>query len=272
MSERIVRQDCKLAYQKRRHICYIVIGIFILGIIISLFMNKEDLLTRKQTLDLIQTKRQIEKRQMENSFEKDEVGEVQSKFRPLLNVNENFVGWITIDGTGMDYPVVAGADYRRFQTLSFFGEYNENGTLVVDEHSAIGSGIKGNYNRAPGMNLIIHGNNRKSGLMFGRLLDFQTLDFCEEHKNISFDTLYEKREYQVISAFFDRDEEREMDSFQFDKYCYAKSEEEFQYFYDNILKKSIYKTNVTAKYKDEFITLTTPVKDGKFAVIAVRQK
>ncbi len=272
MSERMTQQELKLANRKHRRIGLIVLGIFIMGIVFSLFYNKEDLLTRKQTLDLLKMKNDIEKQQEQNSFEKDNIGEVQSKFRPLLNLNENFVGWVTIEGTGMDYPVLAGNDYKRFLTMSFFGEYNENGSLAVDEHSSIGTGVKGNYVRTPGMNLIIHGNNRSSGLMFGRLLDFQTKEFAKEHSKITFETLYEKREYQVISVFFDDADERRLNPFQFDKFCYAKSKEEFQYFYDNIQKKALYETEIKANYNDEFLTLTTPVKDGKFAVIAVRLK
>ena len=272
MSERTDQQELKSANKKHRQIGVVVLCIFIMGIVYSLFYNKEDLLTRKQTLDLLKMKSDIEDQQMRNSFEKDDVGEVQSKFRPLLNLNENFVGWLTIEGTGMDYPVMAGADYKQFLTTSFFGEYNENGSLAVDEHSAIGTGVKGNYVRTPGMNLIIHGNNQSSGLMFGRLLDFQTKEFANEHSKIIFETLYEKREYQVISVFFDYVDEHRLNPFQFDKYCYAKSKEEFQYFYDNIQKKALFETEIKANYNDEFITLTTPVKDGKFAVIAVRLK
>lgn len=272
MSDWMIRRDSVLMSRGHRRVTLAVMIVFILGIFVSLFLNKEDLLTRKQTLDLIKIKNGIERKQEYNSFEKDEAGEVQSKFRPLLNVNENFVGWFRVAGTGLDYPVVMGTDYKQFQTMSFFGEYNENGTLAVDEHSAVGTGVLGNYLRAPGMNIIIHGNNRSSGLMFGRLLDYQNQDYGIAHKKIILETLYEKREYELISVFFEDNEQKNGNRFQFDKYCYAKSKEEFQYFYENIQKKSIYKTGVSAKYKDEFLTLTTSVKDKKFAVIAVRMK
>ena len=68
MSERMTQQELKLANKKHRRIGMIVLGIFIVGIVYSLFYSKEDLLTRKQTLDLLKMKNDIEEQQKENSL------------------------------------------------------------------------------------------------------------------------------------------------------------------------------------------------------------
>ena len=247
-----------------------LICIFAIGFGIVILRNKDNITTRMQTLKLIRIQDSVEKTQENNNFTKDMSGEVKLKFRPLLNINNQFVGWLRIADSGIDYPVVRGKDYRKFANQSFYGEKNKNGNLALDQHCALGLGVKDKYVKLPGMNQIIYGNNEKSAFMFGRLLEYQYKDYALSHDVITLETLYEKREYKVLSAFFDETDPRDMDAFHFENYCFAKSEEEFMNFYQEIIQRSLYQTDAEGEYGDEFLTLITPYKNGKFAVIAVR--
>lgn len=258
---------------RQNKIVIVFVGlVFIFAIAFSfvLLKNKDNIITRIQTLELLRKQEAIEKTQKKNSYSADLSGEVRLKFRPLLTINNEFVGWLRIADSGIDYPVVRGEEYQEYENKSFYGEENKNGTLALDQHCALGLGEKDKYVKKPGMNQIIYGNNRKSAFMFGRLLEYQYEKYGFSHDIITLETLYEKREYKLLSVFFDETNPRDMDAFHFENYCFSKSEEEFSDFYTNIMERSLYKTSAKGKYGDEFITLTTPYKNGKFAVIAVR--
>jgi sortase B len=127
--------------------------------------------------------------------------------------------------------------------------------------------------KKPSTNLIIHGHNMKSGAMFGTLLPYDDETFLKEHNKIKFSSLYEDREYEVISVFYSQVYNKSDDVFKFYKFFDAKTQEEFDDWYKNIKALSVYDTGVTAEFGDEFLTLTTcsfHVEDGRFVVVAKR--
>ena len=94
---------------------------------------------------------------------------VLQEFQPILQQNSNFAGWITIDDTKIDYPIVLtrdGSDY--YLHHNFNGEEDINGTLFMDARTDL-------TNRST--NIIIYGHNMKSGQMFGDLKKFLSEDF-----------------------------------------------------------------------------------------------
>jgi len=202
-----------------------------------------------------------------------------SEYEPLLERNEYFVGWLKIDDTKIDYPVVQTMeDEEMYLYLDFDGSYNLNGTLIMDTDSTVGMGTAEYEYRdgvAPSTNLIIHGHTMKSGAMFGHLKYYDDEDYGLEHNIIEFDTLYEHREYELISAFYTQVYYPYEDVFKYYKFFNAETEEEFDYWYDNITSKALYDTGVTAEFGDEFITLSCcsyQVEDGRFVVIGKRIK
>ena len=89
----------------------------------------------------------------------------------LEAMNPDYVCWIKIPETGVDYPVVRSRDNEEYLTRSFSGEDSPEGTLFLDAFSGED-------------NIIIHGHNRRSGAMFGTLDRFCERDFLEKHKEI----------------------------------------------------------------------------------------
>lgn len=199
------------------------------------------------------------------------------EYQSLYDINPNMIGWLRIDDTLIDYPVIqTPEDETEYLYLDFYGDYNTNGSLIMDTDSTVGVGIAElDYKdgERPSTNLIIHGHTMKSGEMFGYLTRYENEDYGKEHNIIVFDSLYEHREYELISAFYTQIYYPEEDEFKFYEFFQADTQEEFDYWYDNIKELALYDTGVTAELGDEFITLSCcsyQVEDGRFIVIGKR--
>ncbi len=181
--------------------------------------------------------------------------------------NEDMAAWLVIPGTNIDYPVMwTPKDENFYLYKDFNGKKNSNGCLILDTDSCMDPLTT---------NLIIHGHNMKSGAMFGNLTDYEDPDYYEDHKQIILYTEECQRNYEVIAVFRSQVFKKKDNVFKFYKFFQADTEEEFQDFYTNIKKMSIYDTGVTAEFGDRFITLSTcvyHVENGRFVVVAKEEE
>ena len=92
----------------------------------------------------------------------------------LAEINPDVIGWITIDGTKIDYPIVQGKDNLEYLNLSVYREYSLAGTVFLDVNNE--KSFSDPYN-------ILYGHHMDYGLMFGQVLDFLEKDFFEEHES-----------------------------------------------------------------------------------------
>ena len=112
--------------------------------------------------------------------------DVLAKYQELYLQNEDMVGWISIAGTTINYPVMQSRNNPNFYLKhNFEKEYSDLGTPYVQENCDI----------AESDNLVIYGHHIKGGRMFGALEDYKSQSFYEEHKTIQFDTLTEQAPY-----------------------------------------------------------------------------
>lgn len=204
--------------------------------------------------------------------------EILPEYRELYALNQDITGWLTVDGTNIDYPVMQTIeDECYYLTLDFYGEYNRNGCLIMDTDSVVGTGTAAFAyadGTAPSTNLIIHGHTMKSGDMFGNLSLYADETYGKEHRIIRFDSLYEEREYELIAVFYSQVFYAHEDVFKYYKFFQADTQEEFDDWYNNIKGMSLYDTGVTAEFGDEFITLSCcayHVEDGRFVVVGRRK-
>ena len=191
---------------------------------------------------------------------------VQKKFEKLYRANSDFIGWLTIDDTLVDYPVMYtpnDAEKGEFYIhRDFEMNYSAAGLPFIDRYCTIEN---------PTDNIIIYGHNMNSGTMFHDILKYQEKDFYEQHKTFTFDTIYCDGVYEVVAAFYGQVLPNESTSFKYYEFVNAGNEEEFLDFVDNVKAMSVIDTGVEVKYGDKLITLSTcayHVKDGRFAVIA----
>lgn len=179
--------------------------------------------------------------------------------------NNDLIGWLTIEGMAIDYPVMQCGDDKYYLEHDFYKNESVYGCLYVKEQADVNT---------PGTNFIIYGHNMRDGSMFGDLDLYQDESFFLEHPFISFDTLYEERIYEIIAVFRSQVYYADEDIFKYYQFYEADTKEEFDYFYENIKELSLYDTGVTAEFGDTFLTLSTcayHVEDGRFVVVAKRK-
>ena len=179
----------------------------------------------------------------------------------LYEQNDDLFGWLRIDGTPIDYPVMhTPTDPEKYLHTNFKREYSFGGIPFIDANCS-----------ATSDNLLIYGHNMLDGSMFRSLPKYESKSYWQAHPTIHFDTLYEEGEYEVLAAFYDRVYYTYENCFKFYQFIDAADEADFNNAISNFRSKALYDTGVTAAYGDKLITLVTcayHVEDGRFVVVA----
>lgn len=199
------------------------------------------------------------------------------EYAALYEQNPDLIGWLRIEDTVIDYPVMQTMeDEDYYLSYDFNKEANNNGCLIMDKDSVVGEGTASHQyagGTKPSTNLIIHGHTMKSGMMFGGLKKYVEESYGREHSIISFDSLYEKREYELIAVFYSQVYMNTDEVFKYYQFFQADTKVEFDGWYENIKSMSLYDTGISAEFGDEFITLSCcayHVEDGRFVVVGKR--
>ncbi len=194
--------------------------------------------------------------------EESEPKEVLDEYKNLLITNKKLIGWVKIDDTNIDYPVMQTTDNAYYQDHNVNQEKDKNGAIFMDKDCDI---LK------PSTNYILYGHHMRSGQMFGELDLYEDESYYEEHPYIQFDTIYERGTYQVMYVFRSRVYNEGDIVFKYYQFIDAASEQEFDSNMQEMAKMSLYDTGVTAEYGDHLLTLSTcdyQEKDGRFVVVA----
>ena len=185
------------------------------------------------------------------------------RYDELYEQNPDMFGWITIEGTRIDYPVMYTPDDPEYYLhRSFEKKYSVSGTPFMDAECEEGC-----------YNYIIYGHHMDHGSMFSALLNYKDEEFCKEHSRIIFDTIEEHGEYEVIAAFSSKLLKKAEDGvFVWYNYTDLSNEEDFNVYIAGINSLKIYDTGVSAEFGDELITLSTCGKNSsvRFTVVAKR--
>lgn len=113
-------------------------------------------------------------------------------FSSIIEKNSDFVGWIKIDGTNIDYPVVQNVtepDY--YMNHDFYKNKDSHGTVFADSSCKVGESD----------NTIIYGHNMLDDTMFSQLTKFTDSSFCEKNGTIKFSTVNREKKYQLVCVF-----------------------------------------------------------------------
>ncbi len=189
---------------------------------------------------------------------------VLPEYETLYNKNKKLIGWLKIDDTNIDYPVMQTVNNEYYLDHNYNQEYDKNGSLFLDAACDV---VHRNTN------LIIYGHHMKSGKMFGNLNSYSKKEYCESHPTIRFDTIYERGLYQVMYVFRSRIYNEDEVVFKYYQFFDAASEKEFASNMQEMAALSLYDTGVTASFGDELLTLSTcdsSEPDGRFVVVAKR--
>lgn len=168
-------------------------------------------------------------------------GSIRSGFESLLSQNEEVIGWIMIEDTQIDYPILQGDTNDTYLTCNFYGEESRAGSIFLDYRNDISS---------LGKNTILYGHRMKDGSMFQHLTKFLKEDFFETHRTFEFDTLYEKYEAEVFAVY------ETLTDFNYIQTDFD-SDDEYKLFLFEILKRTKFSTNIELDEHDQIITLST---------------
>lgn len=185
-----------------------------------------------------------------------------ANLQELKQQNSDLVGWLTIEGTEVDYPVLQTDNNDYYVNHNFKKQSNELGSIFLDKDCSI---------EKPTANFLIYGHRSNGGQMFETLTKYKKEDFYKEHPTFEFATLEEVSKYQIIAVFQSQVYLKSQDVFKYYFFKDAENEEEFNNYIENVKKLSLYNIAETAQYGDQLITLSTcdyHVEDGRFAIVA----
>ena len=185
-------------------------------------------------------------------------------FAACLAQNDDFIAWIRIPGTNVDYPVVWTDDAEYYLHHTFTGKQGAAGTLF--------SLMKTDYS-IPSRNIAIYGHHLKSTgeKMFTSLMRYKDADFYAGHETVLLDTLYESGSYRIFAVLNFRSGEWDASQADFE------SDAAFLEFIRYARRNALYDTGVTVGAEDSILTLITcdrsyGGKAGRLAVVAVLEK
>lgn len=272
--------------RKKSQIAFIL---FAALFVVSIFMaavcywnrwnDKRKLEAQQEALEEIKEIPEAESETDSVSSGEEEYGEpsILPEYQALYEKNHDMIGWLKIEDTNIDYPVMQTMDDEVYYiNRDFDKNENSNGCLIMDTDSVVGVGDREHDYQGgtvPSSNLIIHGHTMKSGEMFGNLMQYAEEAYGAEHSLICFDSLYEHRQYELIAVFYSQVYYVDQDVFKYYNFFQADTQEEFDDWYHNIKQLSLYDTGVTAEFGDEFITLSCcayHVEGGRFVVVGKR--
>ena len=184
----------------KKYIIILLLLIVILAIS-SFFIIKEFAENKKET-DIydelqeivIEENPDLNTTNVDTEIEKSE-GESSNKYNleNIAKINSDVVGWIKIENTNIDYPVMQNGDYYLHRNI--YKNYSSHGTPYLAEYCNI------QYSD----NLIIYGHHMNDNSMFAQLDNYKKHSFYEDHKYIKFYSYYNgktiEKTYEVAIAF-----------------------------------------------------------------------
>lgn len=240
--------------------------------IIKFFLVKQESIEERNLLNTVEISEQVENVTIEENAVNEvevETEEVVQETQRMLQVkslqqeNPDIVGWIEIENTKINYPVLQGTDNDYYLNHNYKKQKTQKGSIFLNK----------DYNwDIPSSNLQIYGHNMKNGEMFQGLLKYKSESYYKEHPTIRFTTAKEDAIYEIISVFPSRVYyQTEKNVFRYYYFIHAETKEEYDDFVENAKKASLYEIEETAEYGDQLMTLSTcayHTEDGRFVVIA----
>ena len=252
----------------KKYIIILLLLIVILAIS-SFFIIKEFAENKKET-DIydelqeivIEENTDIDTKNVDTEIEKSE-GESSNKYNleNIAKINSDVVGWIKIENTNIDYPVMQNGDYYLHRNI--YKNYSSHGTPYLAEYCNI------QYSD----NLIIYGHHMNDNSMFAQLDNYKKHSFYENHKYIKFYSYYNgktiEKTYEVAIAF--KTVVYSDKGFKYYNYTNFSDVQELNDFIENCRKLEFYNTGIDINYGDKLITLSTceySQKNGRIVVVA----
>ena len=166
--------------------------------------------------------------------------------RELTN-NPDIVGFLFVEGTNISNVILQGRDNHFYLHRDMFGRHNVNGSVFMD------------FRNSPDFtdpNTILYGHNMNNGTMFHDVRHYMRREFFEAHPYIKVITDDQLFIYEIFSAFSTRVDRAYRMDFDYIQVLFE-DEEEFRDLLNEMMRRSVYDTGVTARWNDRILVLST---------------
>ena len=183
----------------------------------------------------------------------------REKYASILARNPDVVGWLTVENTPVDLPVLQTTDNEFYLHHNLDGEYDDAGLPFVDYECDV----------KEGRHLIIYGHHMSS--RFDALAEYYAPDCYEEHPVIQLDTLYESSLSKVVAVYAVTARTEDTDYFAFNTYVDFDTDEEEQEYLDEIEQRAFYTTGDYVRADEKLLSLCTctyQMEDARLVVMA----
>lgn len=185
------------------------------------------------------------------------------EYKELFDINPDIVGWITIEGTAIDYPVVQRKEEKNYYLYrTFQGQRLARGCIYADEKCDL---------FRPSDNVILYGHMMNDGTMFEDLSNYTRKNFWQEHQLIQFNTLQARHTYQVICVF--KTTASSGEGFAYHMFVDAEYDSDWADFWEGCRENAFYDTGLDLFPGDKLLTLSTceyTLNNGRLVVVAKR--
>lgn len=171
-------------------------------------------------------------------------------FKSLLEINPDIRGWIKIDGTPIDYPVLQSGNDEPIYYLDrdYQKQKDKNGSIFINSYSELLD--------KDTKNIVMHGHNMGSGKMFASILKYADVNFFREHSIINFDTIYEPAKWKVFAIIKTNSKEEHGPIFDYYSPNFNSSSEFFNLIYD-IKLRSLINVSIDFSKDDKILSMST---------------
>lgn len=192
---------------------------------------------------------------------KEQTNENNYNLENIAKINSDVIGWIKVDGTNIDYPVMQNKNFYLHRNI--YKNYSSHGTPYLAEYCDLKTSD----------NLIIYGHHMNDNSMFSGLVNYKNYQFYKNHKYIKFYTLIDGQTveniYEIIVTF--KTVAYSDNGFKYYNYINFYNDEDFKSYISNCQRLEFYNTETSANYGDKLITLSTceySQKKGRMVVVA----
>jgi len=250
-----LRRRCNYIMRK---IVYTIITILLIGLVLisSYLIFKEKKQNEKQENtfeDLIEI--------VEENIENQEERKID--INKLYEENKDIVGWLKIDNTTINYPIMQNInDPNYYLHRDFYKNYSSYGTPYMAKQCNLNSD-----------NIVIYGHHMKNNKMFGELEKYKSKDFYNNHKIITFTTLEKEYSYEIFAVF--KTTVYTKNTFRYYENINFENKKMYNDFINICKDKSLYQTGIKIKDKEKLITLSTceySNKNSRLVIVARKIK
>ena len=250
-----LRRRCNYIMRK---IVYTIITILLISLVLisSYLIFKEKKQNEKQENtfeDLIEI--------VEENIENQEERKID--INKLYEENKDIVGWLKIDNTTINYPIMQNInDPNYYLHRDFYKNYSSYGTPYMAKQCNLNSD-----------NIVIYGHHMKNNKMFGELEKYKSKDFYNNHKIITFTTLEKEYSYEIFAVF--KTTVYTKNTFRYYENINFENKKMYNDFINICKDKSLYQTGIEIKDKEKLITLSTceySNKNSRLVIVARKTK